>query len=357
MGESGLKILTVSDVHLGALKSNLDQFSNFLNKIINGDFGVDLQALLILGDFLDLCTSVKKTFLTDEKILSILNQLLEIKETIALIFVPGNHEIPVTSSVISGNYDEKFKKRKIKFLNKFKNSIVEELFSTDMVCQYVILSKWEGESTLLLYDSQDQIHSNPINKIRIRNLDLEEDYKCLMLHGYQFDSDVFRFFVGPIWKSLISYHNFEVKEAYNYFWNEIIKEHRKIKPITFEDMKDDLIRLKHLSDKEIDKIFSDLSSLEFNVVKLNMRIMKKYDRAKEDDYYINGINEFLEEAECDFSRINNVIYGHTHIKGVSTRTIMSHDVRIINDGAWQHSNPSYAEIHEGGKIHLKSLNL
>ena len=48
MGESGPIILTVSDVHLGALKSNLVQFSHFLNKIINGDFGTDLQALLIL---------------------------------------------------------------------------------------------------------------------------------------------------------------------------------------------------------------------------------------------------------------------------------------------------------------------
>lgn len=354
MGESGPIILTVSDVHLGALKSNLVQFSHFLNKIINGDFGTDLQALLILGDFLDLCTSVKETFLTDEKILNILNQLLEIKKKIHLIFVPGNHEIPVTSSVFSGNYDEKFKKRKKNFLTKFKNSIVEELFTTNMVCQYIILSKWEDESTLLLYDSQDQIHNDPINEVRINHLDLEEDYKCLMLHGYQFDSDVFRFFVGPIWKSLISYHNFEVKEAYNYFWNEIIKEHRKIKPITFEDMKNDLIRLKHLSLEEIERIFSDLSSLEFNVVKLNMRIMKKYDHAKADDYYINGVNEFLEEAECDFSGISHVVYGHTHIKGVSSETIMSHEVRIINDGAWQHSNPSYAEIDKEGKINLKS---
>lgn len=354
MGKSDPKILIVSDVHLGALKSNLDQFNHFLHRVINDDFGADLQALIILGDFLDLCTSVKETFVTDEKIFNILKNLLEIKKKINLIFVPGNHEIPVTSSVFTGNYDEKFKKRKDKFLKKFKNSIVEELFSTNTVCQYIILGKKEDESALLLYDSQDQIYDNPINEIRIVHLDLEEDFRCLMLHGYQFDSDVFRFFVGPIWKSLISYHNFEVKEAYNYFWNEIIKEHRKIKPTTFEDMKNDLIRLKHLSPEDIERIFSDLSSLEFNVVKLNMRIMKKYDHAKADSYYINGINEFLVEAECDFSRINHVIYGHTHIKGVSSETIMSHEVKIINDGAWQHTKPAYVEIHHSGKILLKS---
>ncbi len=354
MGESDPKILIVSDIHLGALKSNLAQFSHFLNKIINGDFGTDLQALLILGDFLDLCTSVKKTFFTDEKIVNILNQLFEIKDKINLIFIPGNHEIPVTSSVFSGNYDEKFKKRKEKFLKKFKNSIVEELFTSNMVCQYIILRNWEKESTLLLYDSQDQIYNHPINEIKIVHLDIEEDYKCLMLHGYQFDSDVFRFFVGRIWKSLISYHNFEVKEAFNYFWNEIIKEHRKIKPITLEDMKNDLIRLKHLSPKDVETIFSDLSSLEFNIVKLNMKIMKKWENAKETSYYINGIKEFFEEAECDLSTINHVIYGHSHIKGVSTETIMSKEVEIINDGSWQHSKPVYAEIHHKGKIYLRN---
>ena len=353
MGESDPKILIVSDVHLGALKSNLDQFSLFLNKIINGEFGDDLQALLILGDFLDLCTTVKKTFLTDEKITNILSQLLEIKKKIHLIFIPGNHEIPVTSSVFSGNYDEKFKKRKEKFLKKFKNSIVEELFTSNMVCQYIILSNRENESTLLLYESQDQIYNHPINKIIIDKLDLEENYKCLMLHGYQFDSDVFRFFVAPLWKSMISYHNAEVKEAFNYFWNEVVKEQRKIKPITVEDMKSDLIRLKHISSEDIEILFSELSSLEFNIVKLNMRIMKKWENAKESSYYINGIKEFFEEAKCDFSLISHVIYGHSHISGFSTETIMSHEVEIINDGAWQHTQPVYAEIHHNGKIYLK----
>ncbi|MHA2280840.1 MAG: metallophosphoesterase [Promethearchaeota archaeon] len=357
MDNSDPKILIVSDIHLGALKSNLEQFSQFLNKIINGDFGVDLQALLILGDFLDMCTSVKKTFFTDKKILNILNQLLEIKKKIDVIFIPGNHEIPVTSSVFSGNYDEKFKKRKAKFLKKLKNSIVEDLFTSNMVCQYIILSKWENESVLLLYESQDQVYNRPINKIKIDKLDLVEDYKCLMLHGYQFDSEVFRFFVGPIWKSLISYHNFEVKEAFNYFWNEIIKEHRKIKPITFEDMKNDLIRLKHLSPEDIETIFSDLSSLEFNMVKLNMRIMKKWEGVKEYSYYVSGIKEFIEEAECDFSLINHIIYGHSHIKGMSNEMINDQTIEIINSGAWQHSNPSYVEILKEGKINLKSLDL
>jgi UDP-2,3-diacylglucosamine pyrophosphatase LpxH len=87
MSESNPKILIVSDVHLGALKSNLEQFSLFLNKIMNGEFGDDIKALLILGDFIDLCTSVKKSFLADKKLVSIFNQLLEIKKKIHIVFI------------------------------------------------------------------------------------------------------------------------------------------------------------------------------------------------------------------------------------------------------------------------------
>ncbi|MBY9020763.1 MAG: metallophosphoesterase [Candidatus Lokiarchaeota archaeon] len=356
MSESDPRILIVSDVHLGALNSNLDQFSLFLDKIINGEFGDYLQALLILGDFLDLGTTVKNTFLTDERITSILTQLLEIKKKIPIIFAPGNHEIPVTSSITSDFIDEKFNRRKEKFLKIFMNTIVGELFETNMVCQYILLSIWENESALLLYDSQDQIYSHPIQEIKIGNLDLKENYKCLMVHGYQFEADAIRIFVAPFWKSMLSYQNIEIKEVYNYFWNVIIKEERKIKPITIEDMKSDLIRLKQASSEEIDSIFSDLSNLEFSLIKLNMKVMNKYRNTRRTSYYIDGIKEFFEEAECDFSLISHVIYGHSHIKGISNETIHDQKIEVINSGMWEHSNTSYVEILYGGKINLKSFN-
>ena len=88
MSESNPRILIISDVHLGALNSNLDQFTLFLSKIINGEFGNNLQALLILGDFLDLGTTVKSTFFTDKKITDILTLLLEVKKKILIICVP-----------------------------------------------------------------------------------------------------------------------------------------------------------------------------------------------------------------------------------------------------------------------------
>jgi UDP-2,3-diacylglucosamine pyrophosphatase LpxH len=357
MGESNPRILIMSDLHLGALNSNVDQFSLFLKKINNGEFGDDLQALLILGDLLDLGTTVKRTFYTDEKITSVLTQLLEVKKKIPIIFVPGNHEIPVTSGITLGVSDEKFTRRKEKFLKIFMNSIVEELFPSNMICQYIILSKWETENTLLLYDSQNQIYNHPIQTIKIDKLDLEENYKGLMVHGYQFESDAIRIFVAPFWKSMISYQNIEIKEVYNYFWNYIIKEKKKIKPITIEDMKSDLIRLKQVSSEDIDALFSDLSNLEFNLIKINMKLMKKWRNTRDPSYYIEGIEEFFEEVTCDFSLITHVIYGHSHVKGMSNETLNNQNIEIINSGTWQHPNPSYVEILYKGKINLKSLNV
>lgn len=356
MNESEPRILIISDVHLGALNSDLEQFNFFLNKIINKKFGVCLQALIILGDFFDLSITVESTFFTNNKITNILTQLLEIKKKIPVVFIPGNHEIPVTSSVTSGDYDEKFRGRKEKFLKKFKNTIVGELFETSTVCQYIILSKWENENVLLLYDSQDQIYNQPIQIIKIYKLNLKENYKCLMLHGYQFESDAVRIFVAPFWKSLISNQNREIKEVYNYFWNVIIKEQRKIKPITIEQMKSDLKSIKQISTEEIDAIFSNLGNLEFNLIKLNMKIMKKYRKARKTSYYMDGIKEFFKESDCDFILITHVIYGHSHIKGMSNEIINDQKIKVINSGAWEHSKISYVEIFNEGEINLKSLN-
>ncbi len=349
MGEIKPIILVASDVHLGSLDSERELFIQFLKDIINGEFGNELQALIILGDFIDLCMDVPERILKREKIQEIFTLLLDIKKSINLIFVLGNHEIPVT-----GDYDEKFKRREHKFLRKFKNSDFSELFNVELYCQYLLLKKWNDEDMLLLYDSRDQIESYPIKKIKIEELDLDTNYRCFMTHGYQFDSDIYRFFVGQIWKSLISNNKFEVKETYDYFWNEVTKEGRKIKPITFKQMKQELVTLKNLPRETIDVLFSELSNLEFNLIKVNMRIMKKWERASNSDYYFDEIKEFLEDDEYNFSKINHVIYGHTHHSGVSYGNISNQEVEILNSGSWQHMQPSYVEIISKGKLNLKS---
>ncbi|MFX1572991.1 MAG: metallophosphoesterase [Promethearchaeota archaeon] len=344
------KILIASDIHLGSLDCERDLFIQFLRSIINGEFGNDLQALIILGDFIDLCTDTPIALLKREKVQDIFTLLLKIKNNMNLIFVLGNHEIPVI-----GDYDEKFERRKRKFLNKFKHSNFNELFNGELYYQYILLTKWNNEDMLLMYNSREQIESKPLKVVKVEDLDLNQDFKCLMTHGYQFDSSIYRFFVGQIWKSLISNNKFEVKETYDYFWNEVIKNGRKIKPIRFEEMKEDLAKLKNMSLDSIDTLFSELSIIEFNLIKANMRILKKWERASKPDYYINEITQFLMDEEYDFSKVNHVIYGHSHLKGISNITIHNRQIEIINDGAWQHMQPSYVEILSKGKINLKSL--
>ncbi|NVM35435.1 MAG: metallophosphoesterase [Candidatus Lokiarchaeota archaeon] len=351
MGEIKPKILVASDIHLGSLDSEKDLFIQFLRSIISGEFGNELQALIILGDFIDLCMDVPEHIVKRKKIQEIFILLLDIKKSINLIFVLGNHEIPVT-----GDYDEKFKHRELKFLSKFKNSDFSELFNIELYCQYLLLKKCNDEDMLLLYNSRDQIESNPIKKIKIDGLDLNSDYRCFLTHGYQFDSDIYRFFVGQIWKSLISSKKYEVKETYDYFWNEVIKEGRKIKPVTLKQMKNELITLKYVPRESIEALFSELSYLEFNLVKANMRVMKKWQRASNPDYYFDEIKEFLEDDEYDFSKINHVIYGHTHHSGISYGKINNQEVEILNSGSWQHMHPTYVEIISKGNLNLKSIS-
>lgn len=350
MNEINPKIITVSDIHLGSLDCERDLFIQFLRKIINGEFGNELQVLILLGDIIDLCTDIPETLLKREKVQEIFTLLIEIKKKMNLIYVLGNHEIPVTR-----DFDDKFNRRKEKFLAKFRFSQFKELFNEDIYCQYVLLKNWNDNDMILMYNSRDQIENKPINKVRIDGLDLDEDYRCFMLHGYQCESDVYRFFVGQIWKSLISNNKFEIKETFDYFWNEIIKNGRKIKPITHEIMLEELAKLKKISRESLNTLFVELSSLEFNLIKANMRIMKNWQRASKSDYYFNEIKRFFEDDDYNFPKMNHIIYGHSHYSGLAYGNINNQRVEIINDGAWQHVQPSYVEILPKGKLNLRAF--
>ncbi|MHA2007365.1 MAG: metallophosphoesterase [Promethearchaeota archaeon] len=352
MSENKPIILVLSDVHLGSLGSEKNLFIQFLSRIINGEYGNELQALIILGDFIDLCMDIPRTLLKRKKIQKIFTLLLEIKKKMNLVFLLGNHEIPVT-----GDYDEKFERRKKKFLYKFRNCNFKDLFNKELYYQYALLKKEDIDNVLSLYNSREQIENNPVNKLKIIGLDLSSDYRCLMTHGYQFESEVYRVFVGQLWKSLISSNDFGVKETHDYFWNQIIKKGRKIKPIGFERMKEELAKLKRKSIESMDKIFSGLNLFEFHFIKASMRVMKRWYRvASKPNYFLDEIKEFLEDDDYDFSKINHVIYGHFHFKDKSVVTINQQQVEVINDGSWQHTQPSYLEICNEGKIFLKSFD-
>ena len=140
MNEINPKIITASDIHLGSLDSERDLFIQFLKDIINGEFGNELQAFILLGDFIDLCTDIPETLLKRAKVQEIFNLLIEIKKKMSLIYMLGNHEIPVTR-----DYDKKFNRRKEKFLAKFRNRDFNELFTEEIFCQYIILKKWDNK--------------------------------------------------------------------------------------------------------------------------------------------------------------------------------------------------------------------
>ncbi len=346
MSENKPKILIVSDLHLGSLDSERDLFIQFLKRVINGEFESELQAFIVLGDFIDLCTDLPRTLLKRKKTQEIFKLLLELKEKMKIVFLLGNHEIPVI-----GDYDEKFERRKMKFLMKFRNSNFKELFNYELYYQYSLLRN----NTLFLYNSREQIEDNPVKKVKIEGLDLNSDYRCFMAHGYQFESEVYRFFVAQFWNGLLSSTKFEIKESYDFFWNQVIRNGRKIKPIRFKQMKAELAKLKNKSIKSIDAEFSGLNILEFNFIKNSMRVMKKWERASKPAYFLNEIKEFLEDDDYDLSKINHVVYGHSHMKGISNKIINNHQVSIINSGAWQHIQPSYVEICRKGKMNLRTL--
>ncbi|MFX1391015.1 MAG: metallophosphoesterase [Promethearchaeota archaeon] len=344
------KILVVSDIHLGSLDCERDLFIQFLKKVINGDYGNSIQALVIVGDFIDLCTDIPETLLKREKVQEILSLLIDLKRSTNLIYILGNHEIPVTR-----DYDQKFSRRKQKFLNKFNRSNFSELFDDKIICQYLLLKTWNNENLFLFYDKREQIEDNPIRKIKIDNFNLREDYRCLLTHGYQFESDIYRFFVGQIWKSLIKSNSFEIKETYDYFWNEVIKNKRKIKLILIEEMLEDLSKLKDVSIESQKALFSGLSNFEFNFIKSNMRVLKRWEHLTKPDYYFNGIKLFLEDDDYQFLNINHLIYGHSHRMGIQNGIINGHSIKIVNDGSWQHIVPSYAVINSNGEIELHTF--
>lgn len=339
------KILVVSDVHLGAMKSKLGLFHKYLENIKDEAYGRSLKALIILGDFFDLCTELPKTLLDNTNIAKILNLLLEIRDTlkISLIFVLGNHEIPVT-----GNYNKKFNQRKKKFLKKFEDSNYATLFKEESFCQYVLLRKQNGSDTLCLYDSKKDIYNSPVDKIIIDNLELGDEFKCLMMHGFQFDSNFFRFLAGTIWRSLIKSDDIDIKEAFDYLWNGVIKKGKRVKSVSFNDMKKKITKTKG----PLPGHFSNMTTLEFSLFRLDMRILEEWEKARKIQYYHEGIKSFFDNK---LSSINNVIYGHSHNSGSTVLMINSQEVNTINDGAWQHVDPTIVEIRPKGKIKAKSL--
>jgi len=116
--ESELKnpvIIVLSDVHLGALKSEFQLLYEFLRDINEQKYENQVKALIILGDFFDICMdnciNLKRNFAF------ILNELSKLNEAnIPVVFSLGNHEISVT-----GDIETNFEDHKIDFIKEFNS--------------------------------------------------------------------------------------------------------------------------------------------------------------------------------------------------------------------------------------------
>ncbi|MFX0071939.1 MAG: metallophosphoesterase, partial [Candidatus Hermodarchaeota archaeon] len=269
------KIIIVSDIHLGALKARLDLFYLFLEKIDNGGFGNDLQALIIVGDFFDLCTDTPDSLFNTPETIKIIKKLSKIRDKVDIVFILGNHEIPVT-----GNFNRKFRKRKKKFLKKLSIGEIDDLIENNLVCQYAILRTYQGKTTILLYDSIKQIHNKYIEKIEIKGMRLEDGFQSFITHGYQYDSGTSRFFAGILWSLLINSESMIIKDIFNYLWNGLIKEDKSVKGSKYKQMLKDLPQLKNQEPEIIQDQFSRYNSLNFYYIKFFMKLLEKWEHER-----------------------------------------------------------------------------
>ncbi|MFX1259906.1 MAG: metallophosphoesterase [Promethearchaeota archaeon] len=338
-------IIITSDAHLGSLDPQSKLFKEFLERINSGLYG-DLKALIILGDFLDLCFKNWNYFADHfKKIFELLENIYK-NENIHLLFTLGNHEIPVTVNPLTGKYYESFENCKKYFLSKLRNSGFNYNFiNEDNVFQYFILQKKKNSVPKLLFcDYIDQINHYYLGEIVFDEIHLEDGFTCLMTHGYQFDGSTLRYFVAHIWKALIDSNDEEIKEKMNRIWNTGIKNN-KFSKVKFKDLLVKDFSLKNFLKKDF-----SLKKIEFDLIKYVKKWEKALRKAKN---YDSQVKKFLENKDYDFSNITHVIFGHSHVKQNIKKLINFKEVSIINDGAWLRiSTPSFVEIRSNGDVEL-----
>ncbi len=335
-----LMIIT-SDTHLGTLDTHPELFKVFLERINSGFYG-NLKALIILGDFVDLCFK-KANYFADhfKEIFDLLENIYE-NENIHLLFSLGNHEIPVSVNPLTGEYSESFENCKHNFLSKLRDSGFNYNFiNEDNIFQYIILQKKENSVPKLLFcDSKDQINHHYLGEITFDDINLNDGFTCLMTHGYQFDGSTLRYFVAQIWKALLDSNDEELKEKMNQIWNSGIRnKNNKVSEVKFKDLFTKDFSLKNF-----------LKKFEFDLLMYVKKWEKEIRKARN---YDSNIKKFLESNKYDFSNITHVIFGHSHIKQNINKIINNKDVSIINDGAWLHvSTPSFVKIRSNGDLEL-----
>ena len=294
-------VLIVSDIHLGAFKSKYKMFHIFLKKIEDGDYGNNLKALIILGDFFDLIMKSPSSFSENEEyqeIFKILNTLQR-NHNLHIIFTPGNHEIPIW-----GNEDLRFNRRKRRLIKKFKkpfqrNNIGVDILNEYNFCQYIILDNENNNFRISLFNSKTTMKKFiDKKKLSRRAWFYEKDYDiiwndekkfgCMLCHGHQFDP--IKGLASIFWSFGIHSPEF-LKKIGNFIWNGLIKGGLIINWKYGKKLKKGLID-KHL-------IFDTVTERKVNIMLRNLKKLEKHPRNiifdDLDKKYTKNIKKFVKK--------------------------------------------------------------
>jgi len=381
-------VLLASDVHMGAIRTNITLFNDFLTNIIGGlkvEYLKNLKALIILGDCFDIIMDNYEDFYEHKLYNDILNKfnILHEMKDFELIFALGNHEVSVKD-----DYDKNFLIEKSSFLdefNKVNNQFGDKysFLTKNNFSQYVILkNNISLKPELFLYDTKQQIAENKgiIIQLNIK-APAKKNNNILLTHGFQFDPNLD--FFSKVWDFSLKIKSKIVKEIADGIWNGFFKviynKGRRLRDYS-EKHKDILNRKgKKLLDKTNKSYFEKykLEISEFEKTRLDELIEKKYRADKHrDDIKENSFNkkvetEFLPKLE-DLGykeHFNYIIYGHTHRRW--PRTFFRRRIKpiyqqpelfkikntfLFNTGAWQHVDyPSFIQIDNDWNINLVDI--
>lgn len=309
--------IVISDIHLGASKTEYLLFLDFLNKIKSGYFGKHMKTLIITGDCFDLCMKTPDQLRT---IYSIYYEIMkEIQNLgIDIVFTLGNHEIEVF-----GNYDKEFIPRKKRFLKALKLGILKKR----NVSQYILLTLKDG--------GLDVAPINTLKKLQKQTRGKHREFKCLVVHGFQFDSDNHRTWASRLfWGPLINSNQSWIKTTVNFLWNDVISSIRRIGAVSTREIIRELNRCHIKASKwEIECFIRTIQQWQDFLFK---------NRNKE---YFTNIDTFV--TNNHLSTIKQVIFGHSH----KSEKKLVNNVMMVNSGAWQKTyKPPYVLVE------LNSLN-
>ena len=385
-------IIFTSDVHFGGGDTLHDEFKDFLSNILfklNSDpkFRSTLKAIIFLGDVFDMIMDgIQDIVLQYSKIFNLFESIFQ--HNIKLIFVLGNHEIPVT-----GNFNKKFEKRLKKLFTEIGQAFTDNFFNykwfnIENFCQYIVLHANPNDniSLDLVYSMDEYKKGKYVQRIQWDDkLNSESHFLCIGAHGYQFPKIQSQIFGSTVWNLLLSSPD-PMKIAVNKIWNEaniesLIKNPAFIDKAAiknrFEAWKLKLMADSKFENKENDQNTPNFSEKFKNWFEKTFKSEKNpiksfFAKIKEDslksETFLAAISNLMAETQTQFKDLINddtkildffkendlytathVIYGHTHKKGVSEKN----GVKIYNTGAWQHvSDGSIICFYENGDLKL-----